>query len=89
MVSPNEDDSGAWIYQDAWLHMGEFDQNQEINYELKNPLNGLYIMIVDGMVNFDSKEVTKRDAIQLTSATKVQMTALSKTKILLIETPIN
>ena len=46
-------------------------------------------MIVDGMVNFDSKEVTKRDAIQLTSATKVQMTALSKTKILLIETTIN
>jgi len=89
LVSPNADDSGAWINQDAWLHMGEFDQNQEINYELKNPLNGLYIMIVDGMVNFDSKEVTKRDAIQLTSATKVQMTALSKTKILLIETPIN
>jgi len=26
LVSPNADDGSIWIYQDAWFHLGKFDQ---------------------------------------------------------------
>jgi redox-sensitive bicupin YhaK (pirin superfamily) len=26
ILSPNPEDAGVWIHQDAWFHLGEFDK---------------------------------------------------------------
>jgi hypothetical protein len=34
-ISPNPEDEGVWIHQDAWFHIGKFDHDLLSLYELK------------------------------------------------------
>ena len=63
IVSPNQNDAGTWINQDAWFHLGKFDQGQSVNYELKQKGNGVYVFVLSGDVAVDGTELNKRDAI--------------------------
>lgn len=88
IISPNQDDAGLWIHQDAWFHLGKVDSGFETTYELKNPENGLYIFIIEGDVTIDDKELNKRDAIGITNAESVSIKANSNAEILLMEMPM-
>ncbi|MDI1305583.1 MAG: pirin family protein, partial [bacterium] len=46
ILSPNADDSGVWIHQDAWFHLGKFDKDVSVNYDLKKEGNGVYAFIL-------------------------------------------
>jgi hypothetical protein len=35
ILSPNPEDDGAWIHQDAWFHLGKFDNGFTVTYNLK------------------------------------------------------
>ena len=35
ILSPDPNDAGVWIHQDAWFHLGEFDKAFTIPYSLK------------------------------------------------------
>jgi len=35
ILSPNADDAGVWIYQDAWFHLGQFDKGVSTSYTIK------------------------------------------------------
>ena len=35
VVSPNADDEGVWVHQDAWFHLGQFDKDFSLNYDVK------------------------------------------------------
>jgi hypothetical protein len=35
ILSPNPEDEGVWIHQDAWFHIGKFDNDFATSYELK------------------------------------------------------
>jgi hypothetical protein len=35
ILSPNREDQGVWIYQDAWFHIGKFDSGFETTYAIK------------------------------------------------------
>jgi hypothetical protein len=43
ILSPNPDDEGVWIYQQAWFHMGKFTEKKSISYQLKNKNDEDYI----------------------------------------------
>ncbi|WP_177762957.1 pirin family protein [Flavobacterium sp. I3-2] len=88
IISPNQDDAGLWIHQDAWFHLGKVDAGFETTYELKNPENGLYIFIIEGDVTIDDKELNKRDAVGITNAESVSIKANSTAEILLMEVPM-
>ena len=34
IVTPNQNGPGMWIHQDAWFHLGEFDKETRINYNI-------------------------------------------------------
>lgn len=40
ILSPDPNDEGVWIHQDAWFHMGNFDQGISSSYTLKKKGNG-------------------------------------------------
>lgn len=88
IISPNKDDAGLWINQDAWFHLGKVDAGFETTYTLKNPENGLYIFIIEGDVTIDSQDLNKRDAIGITDATDVKIKATTNAEILLMEVPM-
>lgn len=88
IISPNKDDAGLWINQDAWFHLGKVDAGFETIYTLKNPENGLYIFIIEGDVTIDSQDLNKRDAIGITDATDVKIKATTNAEILLMEVPM-
>lgn len=88
IISPNQDDAGLWINQNAWFHLGKVDAGFETNYTLKDPNNGLYIFIIEGDVTIDGNELNKRDAIGITNVTDVNIITSSSSEILLMEVPM-
>src|SRR6185369_6246189 len=61
IVSPNQNSEGVWINQDAWFHLGKFDQGQSVTYELKKKGNGVYVFVLSGEVTVEGTDLHKRD----------------------------
>jgi len=89
IISPDENDEGLWIHQNAWFHLAKVDAGFETIYNLKNTTNGLYIFIIEGNVLIDGNELNKRDAIGITEAESVEIKASSNAEILLMEIPMS
>tara|TARA_B100000767_G_scaffold275531_1_gene313082 strand:+ start:48310 stop:49023 length:714 start_codon:yes stop_codon:yes gene_type:complete len=88
ILSPNADDQGVWIHQNAWLHMGDFTNDKEHIYHLKDKSNGVYIFVIEGGALVDSKKLQKRDALGVWKTESVTIETENKSKILLIEVPM-
>ncbi len=89
IVSPNPDDAGVWIYQDAWFHLGKFDKNFKTDYALKGKISGVYAFVIDGAFIIDRQKLNKRDAIGITDTGKINIEAETEgAEILLIEVPM-
>ena len=88
ILSPDKNDDGVWIYQDAWFHIGEFNREETIIHNLKNANDGLFIFVLEGSAHVAGTILEKRDAIGISEIQKVEITAQSDSKILLIEVPM-
>lgn len=90
ILSPNTDDDGVWIHQNAWFHLGEFDNGVAIDYSLKASGNGVYALVVKGRFEIDGKELDNRDGLGIYDTEKISIKALSQdAEILLMEVPMN
>lgn len=87
ILSPNEDDEGVWIHQDAWMNIGSFDIDHPIAYTLKKEQNGLFIFVIEGAIQIESYTLNTRDAIGVFGLAQLKASAIDKSKILLIEVP--
>lgn len=63
IVSPDPDDAGTWIHQDAWFHLGRFDAGRTERYTPKKKGNGVYAMVVTGSATINGRTLGRRDAI--------------------------
>lgn len=61
ILSPNRDDEGVWIHQDAWFHLGEFDNETASSYRLKKEGNGVCFFVLEGNVQIQGENLNKRD----------------------------
>lgn len=89
ILSPNSDDAGVWIHQDAWFSMGDFDKGVTETYPLKNPNNGVYIFVISGKVVVNGNTLDTRDGLGVWDTKNFTMDVLDDAKILLMEVPIN
>ncbi|WPR71745.1 pirin family protein [Flavobacterium sp. NG2] len=89
ILSPNADDEGVWIHQDAWFFMADFDKDFSKTYRLKKSGNGVYLIVISGSITVDGKELNTRDAIGVTDFETVDIQAQSNAKFLLMEIPMN
>lgn len=89
IVSPNMDDAGAWIHQQAWLLLGKFDQKTVIDYVLHHKRNGLYVFVIEGSVVLDDLVLSSKDALGIESQSTVKIFAQEGARILLIEVPMH
>lgn len=89
ILSPNKEDQGVWIHQDAWFHMGNLKSGWKGNYTLKGNNHGVYIFLIDGNIDVENNELTKRDAIGIIETKDISIHVKEDSQILLIEIPLN
>ncbi|MEM9819542.1 MAG: pirin family protein [Bacteroidota bacterium] len=88
ILSPNTDDEGVWVHQNAWFHLGEMNPDSEETYRLKDPENGVYAFVLEGDINIEGQALNKRDGFGVWDTTSLAIKASSKAKVLLMEVPM-
>ncbi|MBJ7881841.1 pirin family protein [Gelidibacter salicanalis] len=90
VLSPNQDDAGVWIYQNAWFNMTNLEKGKELQYTLNDPQNnGVYAFILKGDVTINGKELNERDGLGIWDIQTLNLKADSDTEILLMEVPMS
>jgi len=89
IVTPNQNGPGMWIHQDAWFHLGEFDKETRINYNINKKGNGVYAFLIEGSVQIDGESLEKRDALGIWDTEKFELLVNQNSRVLLIEVPLN
>lgn len=88
ILSPNAEDEGVWIYQDAWFHMGNFDEGHTSTYQLKKEGNGVYAFVLEGEFTINGEKLGRRDGMGLVDFSEIKIEANTKAEILLMEVPM-
>lgn len=90
VLSPNPDDDGVWIYQDAWFNMGNFDKDITTEYKINKPGNGVYAFILKGEATIGNQKLETRDGFGIWNIENLTITAnTADTEILLMEVPMS
>lgn len=88
IISPSQEDSGSWIYQNAWLNLGDFSSKQTTSYSLHGDTQGVYVFVIDGTAEINGQTLNKRDALGVWETAKIDMNIEAGSRILLIEVPL-
>lgn len=88
IVSPNPEDAGVWIHQDAWFHLGNFTQDSSKKYEIKKSGNGVYVFVISGSVKIGDTVLNQRDALGISETESFDMEISANSEVLLIEVPM-
>jgi redox-sensitive bicupin YhaK (pirin superfamily) len=88
ILSPNPDDEGVWIHQNAWFHLGKFDKGISTEYKIKGDGNGVYVFVLSGDVKIDEQSLNTRDGYGIWNTDKFTITAETDAEFLLMEVPI-
>jgi len=91
IVSPNDQNDGnaLWVYQKTFFHLGIFDSNTSVTYKVKIPKNGIYLFLIEGEIEVNNNVLKARDAMGITDLDAFEIKISSKSKILLVEVPMN
>ncbi|MFV8379455.1 pirin family protein [Flavobacterium sp. LB3R33] len=91
IVSPkdNNDENALWVYQKTFFHLGIFDSNTTIKYEVKIPKNGVYLFLIEGEIEVNNQTLKARDAMGINDFDQFEIKINTKSKILLVEVPMN
>ena len=88
ILSPNADDEGVWIHQDAWFFLADFDKDFSKTYQLKKAGNGMYVFVISGTITVDGQELETRDGLGITDFETLDIKASTDAKFLLMEIPM-
>lgn len=89
ILSPNADDAGVWIHQDAWFHLGNFENEKTFQYQIKKSGNGVYAFVLKGKFLIDGVTAGTRDGFGISGVDQIDFTSLSDdAEILLMEVPM-
>lgn len=90
ILSPNPDDAGVWIHQNAWFHIGNFDKEIKTSYDIKQKDNGVYAFVLKGNFNINGENIQTRDAIGIWDSSSINITSLENdSEILIMDIPMN
>ena len=90
IVSPNDNDEGVWVHQDAWFYLGTFDKGFSTVYPIKKSGNGVYAFIIKGDVTIAGTSLNERDGFGIWFTDKFTVEANSAdAEVLLMEVPMN
>jgi redox-sensitive bicupin YhaK (pirin superfamily) len=88
ILSPNQNDAGVWIHQNAWFHLGKFDKGVKTDYTIKSKGNGIYIFNLNGVLKVNDVTLNTRDGFGIWEVEKITLDADSETEFLIMEIPM-
>lgn len=90
ILSPNTNDEGVWIHQDAWFSMGKFDEGKTTDYTIKRKGNGVYAFVLNGDFTIGGITLNKRDGLGIWDTDTINIVANSQdAEILLMDVPMS
>lgn len=90
IVSPNRDDEGVWVHQDAWFHLGTFDKGFSTDYSMKKNGNGVYAFLIKGEVTINGTPMNQRDGMGIWETDQFAVEVNSQdAEVLLMEVPMS
>lgn len=88
ILSPNANDAGVWIHQNAWFHLGQFDKGKTAEYSIKQKGNGVYAFLLSGKMTIGGQTLDARDGLGMWDVEKFDLKADDSAEILLMEVPM-
>ena len=88
ILSPNADDAGVWIHQNAWFSLGAFDKGITQTYQLNDANNGVYAFVISGKVVINGNTLQTRDGLGIIGSKNVTMQVIDEARVLLMEVPV-
>ncbi|MEN2398697.1 pirin family protein [Flavobacterium sp. MC2016-06] len=89
ILSPDAADQGVWIYQDAWFHLGIFDNKFTSTYQIKKKGNGVYAFIIKGNFLVNGTLLNEKDGMGIWDLASLEVISqLDASEILLMEVPM-
>jgi redox-sensitive bicupin YhaK (pirin superfamily) len=88
ILSPNANDEGVWIHQNAWFHLGKFDKGINTEYAIKGKGNGVYVFVLSGDVKVNEQLLNTRDGYGIWDTDNFTITAEIDAEFLLMEVPM-
>lgn len=89
IVSPDVNDAGVWIHQNAWFYLGNFDKGGITEYKIKAKGNGVYVFILSGELFINDQKLNARDGLGIWDTDEIFIKVEDKTEFLLMEVPMN
>lgn len=88
ILSPNAEDEGVWIHQDAWFSMGKLDQGFTTEYNVKRKENGVYAFVISGKVTINGYALDTKDALGVWDTEKLDIQVDENAELLLMDIPM-
>lgn len=88
IVSPNKEDEGVWIHQDAWFSLAKFDKGISKEYKIHKKGNGVYAFVLEGSAKIAGQILNRRDGLGVWEVGQFEVEATENAEILLIEVPM-
>ena len=89
ILSPNSNDEGVWIHQQAWFHLGIFDNQFAANYNIKKSGNGVYAFVIKGSFLINGSLLNEKDGLGIWNLKNLDVTSQANdSEILLMEVPM-
>jgi len=89
ILSPNKDDEGVWIHQNAWFHLSNLDKGISADYQLKVKENGVYVFVLKGDITVDEQALNTRDGYGIWNTEIISIKANTNAEILIMEVPMS
>lgn len=88
ILSPDPNDEGVWIHQNAWFHLGNFEKDKTAEYRIKDNGNGVYAFILSGDVTINGQQLSTRDGLGIWNTEIISVISNSDSEILLMDVPM-
>jgi redox-sensitive bicupin YhaK (pirin superfamily) len=89
VVSPDQAEGGVWINQDVKFVLSDLSSGISVNYKPAFANSGLYLFVIDGKIEAADEQLSLRDGMGVSEIEELTITALSNSKLLLMEIPMN
>lgn len=89
ILSPNTEDEGVWIHQNAWFNIANFEAGNAKEYKVHQHGNGVYIFVLKGSAKIGDQILGTRDGFGIWETESFILEALENSEILLMEVPMN
>ncbi len=88
ILSPNANEAGVWIHQQAWFHVGELSEGWTGTYSFKGQNTGVYLFVIEGNITVVGQTLNRRDGIGISETNAIDISTTSQTQLLIMEVPM-